>query len=1081
VTTGLIDKATKSEVDRNLDHDSDHLPICTTLDFAVQRLEKRPRKDWKRLDVKLYTKTLRQSLPPLRRPLTKTALDAYTGEVTSAIQDAIYKAVPDTLPSSHARAGWTEECRTVLAETKRLKRAHSRHHTEETWEAYRAARNHKARTINKALSQAHRDRIEQAAGSPDALWRLARWARTRHDQSSGCMPRIQHPDTQCELEDPAEKAELFRDIFFPTPPEADLEDLDHAAYSGQIDMPSIEEKEVRTAIRAASPLKVPGPDGITNKALQAGTDLVTAHLTRIFNQSLRLGYCPASFRASITAVLRKPGRANYAVPKAYRPIALINTIGKIMDAVVARRLSYLVETHHVLPPTHMGGRKHRSTEHALHAVTAKIYEQWNKGRDGQVASLLLLDVSGAFDNVSHKRLLHDLRKRKVDENTVRWIASFLSDMHTHILVDGFNSQDYAINTGIPQGSPLSPLLYILYNADLIEQCNKHPDAMSTGYIDDVAILAWGKTTERTCEILGTILEKAQQWATTHASVFAPDKFQLTHFTRSHKHINVDAPIQTDWGEIKPSPTCKYLGLTLDTKLKWREQIETIRQKATRTVHMLSSLGSSTWGVRLQDMRRLYEAIALPQMMYACSIWSNANLNDKKRCYTYKTIDALRSIQARAARSICGAYRATSRAALDVETFLLPIEQQIWKHNADVITRLSSSRVIARTACCEPSETVPVAIDKNHRAHKSSWQKAYEGLRNKQVRDLDRQEHIPAFITPPWRWGPHTYIDSDAEKARHRHDRESATDKSLNVYTDGSGIEGEIGSAAVCPLLQQTRSAHMGPDTLSTVYAAELQGISLALQIAQEYADKSGQRKQIAIYTDNQAAIWSIAKAEGRSGAYILADVAQQVLELQNKGYSVTVRWIPAHTGIPGNEAADLAAKEATGWREDGRSQQPADPLTKLYPLRTTLRRWCKTQAERAWTSAWREDKKGRATYRHTPTPTKKVLQLHERLSKRESALLVQLRTEKIGLDDFLFNRHVPTVTSPRCSCGERRQTVAHVLLSCSKYKDLRSRIFANLSGRNSLRTNLSTPQLAIKAIKYMEQTQILGHVGFRDT
>jgi hypothetical protein len=152
--------------------------------------------------------------------------------------------------------------------------------------------------------------------------------------------------------------------------------------------------------------------------------------------------------------------------------------------------------------------------------------------------------------------------------------------------------------------------------------------------------------------------------------------------------------------------------------------------------MLSSLGSSTWGVRLQDMRRLYEAIGLLQMMYACSIWSNANLNDKKRCYTYKTIDALRSIQG-AARSICGAYRATLSAALDVETFLLPIEQQIWKHNADVITRLSLSRVIARTVCYEPRETVPVAIDKNHRVYKSLWQKAYEALRNKQVRDLDR--------------------------------------------------------------------------------------------------------------------------------------------------------------------------------------------------------------------------------------------------------------------------------------------------------------------------------------------------------
>ncbi|KAF1923272.1 uncharacterized protein M421DRAFT_327637 [Didymella exigua CBS 183.55] len=81
---------------------------------------------------------------------------------------------------------------------------------------------------------------------------------------------------------------------------------------------------------------------------------------------------------------------------------------------------------------------------------------------------------------------------------------------------------------------------------------------------------------------------------------------------------------------------------------------------------------------------------------------------------------------------------------------------------------------------------------------------------------------------------------------------------------------------------------MGPDTASTVYAAELQGISLALQIAQEYASRNGARRDIAIYTDNQATIWSIAKAEGRSGAYILADIARQAQELQDKGRTVTV-------------------------------------------------------------------------------------------------------------------------------------------------------------------------------------------------
>jgi ribonuclease HI len=272
---------------------------------------------------------------------------------------------------------------------------------------------------------------------------------------------------------------------------------------------------------------------------------------------------------------------------------------------------------------------------------------------------------------------------------------------------------------------------------------------------------------------------------------------------------------------------------------------------------------------------------------------------------------------------------------------------------------------------------------------------------------------------------------------------------------------------------------MGPDTESTVYAAELQGVNLALQIAQEYASRNGARRDVAIYTDNQAAIWSIAKAEGQSGAYILADIARQVKELQDNRQTVTVQWIPAHVGIPGNEAVDKAAKEATGWREDGRSQQPSDLPPQLFTIRSTVKRWCKTQAERAWITNWRKDTKGRATYRHTPTPTKKVLQLHEGRPKRESALLIQLRTEKIGFNDFLFARRVPDVISPRCDCGARRQTVAHVLLYCSKRRNLRNRIFANLSGRDNLRTILGTPQLATKAIQYVEQTQILGQNGDR--
>lgn len=376
--------------------------------------------------------------------------------------------------SWYSREGWSQECKEVLANAKRLKRLHSQHSTEETWEAYRTARNRKARTTRKALTQMHRSRVEEAAESPEKLWRLASWARTRGNEAPRITPALRHPETHQEITEPSEKADLFRDTFFPAPPDADLTDIHRTEYNGQTEMPPITEKEVVDAIRAVSPLKAPGPDGIANRALQAGDGLLTPHLTRVFNRSLRLSYCPEHFRQSTTVVLRKPGKTNYAAPKSYRPIALMNTIGKIMDAVVARRLSYLTEKHCALPATHIGGRKMRSTENALHLVTKQIHEAWNK-KPSQVASLLLLDVSGAFDTVSHERLAHNLRKRKVDEKIVKWIASFLSARKTRITIDGFQSGEYQINTGIPQGSPLSPILYLFYNADLIDECNQEPD------------------------------------------------------------------------------------------------------------------------------------------------------------------------------------------------------------------------------------------------------------------------------------------------------------------------------------------------------------------------------------------------------------------------------------------------------------------------------------------------------------------------------------------------------------------------------------------------------------------------------
>lgn len=132
VTAGLVDRIIRSGINKELDHDSDHLPISTALDISIPNADKVPRKNWKKLDGEAYIKALKEALPPLRRPATKTALDRYVEEVVTAIQRAIEKAVPQTRISSESGEGWNEECREVLAEAKRLKRLHNQLNTEET-------------------------------------------------------------------------------------------------------------------------------------------------------------------------------------------------------------------------------------------------------------------------------------------------------------------------------------------------------------------------------------------------------------------------------------------------------------------------------------------------------------------------------------------------------------------------------------------------------------------------------------------------------------------------------------------------------------------------------------------------------------------------------------------------------------------------------------------------------------------------------------------------------------------------------------------------------------------------------------
>ena len=579
----------RCKIDRRLDYDSDHLPIAVAIDWSWQPAAPTRQRLWAQTDDEILRQTVTDHLGTceVRELSNEKSIDDLVSLIIEALDAGIAASTPWSDPSPRSIPGFDQDCKTICAEVQQLRRKWQRTRQDDDYEAYRRARNKKGRHIQKSLRNTYRQRVEDASASPSGLWKLVKWAKNRHNASPACTPPLVKANGELAHQ-PEEKAELLRQTFFPPPALADLSDIEGYEYPPSIECPDITMPEIEKAVRTSARNKAPGADGITNGILHETIDILLPRLHKLFNACLQLGYCPRHFKETVTVVLRKPGKDDYTQPKSYRPIALLSTLGKALEAVIANRLAYLADVHGLLPSRHTGGRKLASTEHAIHFLLQRIHQAWSEGK---VASLLLLDVSGAYDNVSHERLLHNLQKRRVSHKIVRWVKSFLEDRTTTIKLQEYTTPATHIKTGVPQGSRISPLLYLFYNADLIEAC-KTEETEAVGYIDDVSVLVTGPSAQRNCKELKGIHRKAEDWARKHGSQFAPAKYELVHFTRDPK-MNSTHALRLPNAIIKASPSCRYLGIEMDTKLRWDDHRGKVEAGATKRLSALSVLASLT--------------------------------------------------------------------------------------------------------------------------------------------------------------------------------------------------------------------------------------------------------------------------------------------------------------------------------------------------------------------------------------------------------------------------------------------------------------------------------------------------------
>jgi hypothetical protein len=156
---------------------------------------------------------------------------------------------------------------------------------------------------------------------------------------------------------------------------------------------------------------------------------------------------PKEWKIAKIVTIRKPGKSDYTVPKAFRPISLLLTISKGLEAVVVARLSYLIEKFHLLPPNHFGGRPRRSAEHALNVLVKRIYQAQRKYK---ILTLVSFDVKGAFNGVHSEVLVKRLRDRRAPDQAIRWISDFCKGRKAKVVVGKFESEVKEIDfPGIP--------------------------------------------------------------------------------------------------------------------------------------------------------------------------------------------------------------------------------------------------------------------------------------------------------------------------------------------------------------------------------------------------------------------------------------------------------------------------------------------------------------------------------------------------------------------------------------------------------------------------------------------------------
>ncbi|KAJ3516558.1 hypothetical protein NMY22_g14182 [Coprinellus aureogranulatus] len=840
----------------------------------------------------------------------------------------------------------------------------------------------------------------------------------------------------------------------------------------------ITEEEVYEAIHKNSTNTAPGHSQITYECLKWAwtSEHGRKYTVALMRKCLQAGYHPKSWRQAVAVALRKPNKPDYSNPRAYRLITLLECLGKVLERIIARRLTYLAGKYNLVPPNQFGGRSSSSTVDALLSYTNDIQSAWNHG---YATTSLTFDIKGYFDFVNHDRLLSELVRKRIPIQYVRWVSSFLSDREAAVCLDGKVGEMKPVQNGIPQGSPISPILAAFYTTELLEmfQGNNRPDlephpTIPTSvnlmmYVDDGNLYVSSPSLDTNIFLLQEAYRQVHTWLLAAGLSADPVKRELMHYCkpRSKKFTNAphiqlcDAPDKC----IPVSPTVRWLGVYFDRHLRFEQHAKLLATAGEAAVNGLLMLANTVRGLSQIHLRRLYLACIIPKILYASPVWWNNTSYQRK---------PLEKVQNRALRLICAAFKTSPIRALELEASIPPLHihnKLLSRRCAIRFNKLPDSSPIIRRLgkdwLSHPHTRNPSQNDSpaqhNPPLPPQPIKRRTGNRRTESTTLLDlarytdyRHERIDPFLLPPWRRLQSSFdfrivIDpfpsfkgNDAKKkAADQHTAEVrrllTSASNLIVYTDGSLVRKagftRVGAGVV--LYHQGREVKnkiLGLGGHAEVFDGEMAALAMGMNLATNFSKNNPLITSIHFFVDNVLAastIFNPRPTGGQRYAHSFYRLATRFLDA-NKENKISVRWCPSHCGVRGNERADRLAKQATSL--------PSYTTT----TRTNAIRRAKLAAQKEWAKEWRSSpQQGWFAVSDRMAPSLKPTKHARRLANQRELYgrIVQTRTGHAYTGEFRrrFALEGPYV----CPCDNASlETREHILIHCPRFERWRARL-----------------------------------------